>query len=163
MESYDQLIFQILDWFNKNIWHFWISDSTNTSTATTWLRICYHVNHNIWFITGGLVYLTYSKMYFLVFQMYPLRGLSRWYRPVGWFSIFSRFKLDNIHRSSLEILNNYASLTKYYSYLKYLYIDLFHTIFTSSNSNWPFPESWILVPRILHSLLSISYIIFAYV
>ena len=48
----------------------------------------------------------------------------------------------------LENLNNYASLAKYYTYL---YIDLFHTIFTSSNSNWPFPESWILVrglPRI---------------
>ena len=73
MESVAQLIFQILDWFNKNIWHFWISDSTNATTATTWLRnIClaypdlYHVNHNIWFITGELVYLTCSKMYFLV-------------------------------------------------------------------------------------------------
>ena len=83
--------------------------------------------------------------------MYPLRGLSRWYRPVGW---FQRFKLDdNIHRSPLENLNNYASLAKYFSYL---YIDLFHTIFTSSNSNWPFPESWILVrglPRIASILL----------
>ena len=83
--------------------------------------------------------------------MYPLRGLSRWYRLVGW---FHRFKLDdNIHRSPLENLNNYASLAKYFSYL---YIDLFHTIFTSSNSNWPFPESWILVrglPRIASILL----------
>ena len=41
MESVAQLIFQILDWFNKNIWHFWISDSTNATIATTWLRnIC---------------------------------------------------------------------------------------------------------------------------
>ena len=87
--------------------------------------------------------------------MYPLHGLSRWYRPVGW---FHRFKLDdNIHRSPLENLNNYASLAKYYSYL---YIDLFHTIFTSSNSNWPFPESWILVrgvPRIGSILLVVVF------